>query len=889
MPLHVKARNFLRNLFRFHRADADLEEEVQSHLAMLIDENLCSGMSPQDARRAARIALGGIEQVKEQVREQRLGQWLHSVLSDCHYALRQLRKNPGFTAVAILTLALGIGANTAMFSVLQGVVLAPLHYLQPDRLVMIWENNPRLPRVYVSYPNFLDWQRSARSFQQMAAFTEQGVDLTGPGTPEHLDAKQISSEFFSTLGTKLALGREFSRDEDRHGAAPVVIISNRLWSNRFDASPQALGKSLTLEGVDYAIVGVTPLGFRLEDNADLYTPLGQSDPLILNDRAGHDGIFSVARLRSGVCVTQGQAEMSALQNALDHLYPEANRDLGIYLEPLKQEIVGDVGGTLLLLLGAVGLVLLIACANVANLLLARSAARAQEFAVRSALGASRARLVRQLLTESVLLSLAGAGLGLLIAVLGVRSVLAAAPQILPRSENIGVSAPVLLFTLAVSLAVGILFGLAPALKSWNARPQASLKEGGRGSSNVHHRAQSTLVIVQMALTLVLLVGAGLLFQTIRCLWNVDPGFNTQHVITFKVGVSHSLTSTASSIRVAYQQLIERIRQIPGVQAADFTSAVPLSGQGWTMPFWIGSQKPDSLQGAPRLVMSLTGPDYFRAMGIPLLRGRFFTAEDTTKSPCVMVIDNDFARRNFPDRDPLTQTLSAGFSPIGPCQIVGIVGHVRHWLLQDPTTYTQIQAYLSFYQDPDKWVPVNFPGSTIVVRTPLEPPTVLPAIKAAVQGAAGDQPVYDVQTIQQIVSQSMSSQRFPMLLLTAFAALALLLASIGIYGVISYSVAQRVHELGIRMALGAEQRSIFRLVIGQGLRLVLVGLGIGVSAAFLLTRLLSSFSHLLYGVGASDPVTFAAISIILTAVALLACYLPARRAASVDPMVALRYE
>jgi len=646
---------WLRRLWGRAQAEKQLAKELDFHVEQRIAGHVAAGMRPEEARRQARIEFGGMEAVKEDCREARRVHIIETLIQDVRYALRLLRKNPGFTAAVVLTLALGIGANTVMFSVVEGVVLAPLRYFQPDRLVMVWESNPRFPRVWVSYPNFQDWQRTARSFRQMAAFMERGVDLTGPGTPEHLNGKAISSGFFSTLGAELTLGREFSPEEDRHGGTAVVIISNRLWRDRFDGSPKALGKSVTLDGVGCTIVGVTPQGFRLEDAADVYTPLGRGDPLVLNDRAGHDGIFSVARLEPGVTVSHGQAEMSTIQNGLDRLYPDANRDLGIYIEPLKQEIVGNVGGTLLLLLGAVGLVLLIACANVTNLLLARSAARAREFAVRSALGANRARLVRQLLTESVLLSLAGAALGLLIAMLGVRSVLAALPESLPRSGNIDVNAPVLLFTLGVSITVGILSGLAPALKSWSIDLQASLKEGGRGSTSTHHRAQSSLVIVQMALTLVLLVGAGLLFRTIRRLWDVDPGFDTQHLITFKVGVSHSLTKTASSTRIAYKQLIERIRQIPGVQAADFTNSVPLSGQGGTMPFWIGPQKPASLQGAPRLAMFLTGPDYLRTMGIPLLRGRFFTPEDTTKSPCVMVIDSVFAHMYFPDSDPLARS------------------------------------------------------------------------------------------------------------------------------------------------------------------------------------------------------------------------------------------
>ena len=869
--------------------EQELADELRFHLENLIENKVGKGMAPEEARHSAMRELGGIDQIKEECRDVRRVNYIEHFVQDVRYGLRMLAKDPGFTAVAVLTLALGIGANTAMFSVIEGAVLAPLGYFQPDRLVMVWENNPRFPRVWVSYLNFLDWQRSARSFQQMAAFREEGVDLTAPGTPAHLNGKEISSGFFSTLGTELTLGREFSPEEDRHGGTPVVIISNRLWRNRFEGNPEALGKSVTLDGVDCTIVGVTARGFRLEGDADVYTPLGRSDPLILNDRASHGGIFSVARLEPGVTVSQSQAEMNTIQNGLDQLYPDANRDLGIYIEPLKQVVVGNVRGMLLLLSGAVGLVLLIACANVANLLLARSAARAREFAVRSALGANRARLVRQLLTESVLLSVAGAGLGLLIAMVGVRSGLAAVPGILPRSENIGVNARVLLFTLVVSIAVGILFGLAPALKSWNADLQPSLKEGGRGSTIAHHRAQSSLVIVQMALSLVLLVGAGLLFRTIRHLWNVNAGFDTQHLITFKVGVSPSVTKTASSTRIAYQQLIDRIRNIPGVQAADFTAAVPLSGQGGTMPFWIGSPKPASLQGAPRLVMFLTGPDYLRTMGIPLLRGRSFTPADTTQSPCVMVIDSVFAHMYFPDSDPLGQTLSAGFSPVGPCRIVGVVGHVKQWALNDSSTDVQNQAYFPLYQDPDPWVPLNYPDTTIIARTPIEPVTVMPAIKAAVYGAGSDQPVFNVQTMQQIVSESMSSHRFPMILLGLFGGLALLLASIGMYGVISYSVTLRAHEIGVRMALGAEKRQIFRMLIGQGLRLALAGLAIGAPVALILTRILSSFSRLLYGVGGTDPATYGGVCLVLGIAAFFACYIPARRAIRVDPMVALRDE
>ena len=811
-----------------------------------------------------------------------------SLGQDLRYALRQLRKSPEFTAVAVFTLALGIGANTAIFSVVEGVVLAPLHYREPDRLVMVWENNPRFPRVWDSYPNFQDWQRNAGSFQQMAALREQQIDLTFPGAASHIKASQISSGFFSTLGTELALGREFTPQENQPGGAPVVVISDHLWRERFGGRPEALGKSVTLDGVDYSIVGVAPPGFRLNLAADVFTPLGQLDPLILNNRGSHDGIFALARLKPGVNLPQTQAEMNTIQSRLDRLYPNDNRDLGIYVEPLKQVIVGDADQTLALLLGAVGLVLLIACANIANLLLARSAGRSREFAIRSAIGANRARLARQLLTESVILSLTGAGLGTLIAFLGIRSALPAMP-ILPRSENVSVNAPVLLYTLIVSLVVGILFGLAPALKSWSADLQVSLKEGGRGSTIAHRRAQSSFVVAQVALTLVLLVGAGLLFRTILHLWNVNPGFDTNNIVALKVGVSHSLTKTPSGTRVTYKQLIERIREIPGVQAADFTTAVPLTGEGGYLPFWLDSQKPESLQAAPRMGWFLTGPDYLRTMGMQLLQGRFLTEHDDTKSPCVAVIDSNFARAFFPDGKPIGHTITAGFAAFGPCAIVGIVNHVTYAGLQDSGPANQYQAYYSLYQDPDQWVPINYPDASIIVRTPLDAATLIPAIKAAVYQDSSDQPIYNVQTMQQIISYSMSEQRFPMILLGAFAGLALLLASVGIYGMISYSVTQRVQEIGIRMALGADKARVLRLFISQELKLVFGGIAIGSIGALILTRTLRSFSHLLYGVGSQDPLTFATVSIVLIALAALAGYIPARRATKVDPMVALRYE
>ena len=893
MPIISRVTSFLRNILGKRRNDRDLDAEVRGYADMLAEEMMRQGMKSDEARRSARIELGGIEQVKENVREVRAGAWFDSLFQDLRYGARMLRKTPGFTAIAVLTLALGIGANTAIFSVVQGVLLAPLPYREPDRLLMVLESNQRFQRDAISYPNFQDWQRSARSFEQMSALMiDQGFDLTGPGTPEHLDGDRISSGFFNTLGVNLTLGREFSPLEDRPGGPPVVVISDHLWRNRFAGRPDVIGQSVIVDGVDYSIVGVAPPDFRpLSQHADIYAPLAQYDLLILNARGSHDSMLSIARLNSGVSIAQAQAEMSTIQDHLDQLYPDADAGLGTDVEPLKQLLVGDVRGTLLLLLSAVGLVLMIACANVANLLLARSAARMREFAIRSALGARRERIAQQLLTEGVLLSLAGGVLGLLLTKWGVNLVLAAMPQSLPRTENIGVNSSVLLFAFGVSIVVGVLFSLAPAMKSSKDDLLASLKEGGRGSTSAHHRAQGALVIVQMALTLVLLVSAGLLFRTIRHLWQTNPGFDTQYVFAFKVGLSPSATKTGADVRASYLQLLDRIRAIPGVQAADFTMLVPLTNDDNDTPFWIGSQKPAVVQNAPRMLVFDTGPDYLRTMGIPLLRGRFFTPGDNVTSPCVAVIDNVFAQEYFAGQDPVGQTVTFGWAanPWGPCSIVGVVGHVKHWGLGNPGTSTEAQSYYPLYQSPDKLWPLVLSGLQIIVRTPLNAATVMPAIKAAVYGAGSDQTVYDIRTMQEIASESMSSQRFPMILLGAFAALALLLASVGIYGVISYAVTQRTHEIGIRMALGAEKSNIFRLVLAHGLQLALVGLAIGATAALILTRVVPSFSNLLYGVGASDPVTFVAVSVTLIAVAILACYIPAHRATRVDPMIALRHE
>jgi putative ABC transport system permease protein len=875
--------NRFTGLFRRNRLERELDEELQLHIELKTREIIEAGMSPEEARYAALRAFGGVEQKKEECRDAERLRWIEDVIQDLRYGIRQLRRNPGFTAVAILTLALGIGATTAIFSVIQGVLLAPLPYTQPGRLVMVWETTPNGKLHIASYVDFKDWQRTALPFERLAAVSWRGFDLTGSGTPERVEGEQVSSDFFRTLGIKPVKGRDFTSQDDVPGGAPVVIVSNRLWRERFSGKG-VLGRIVTLDGVDRTVIGVLPAGFRIWGQADVFLPLGQSRSLLFSIRTIHH-IIAIARLKPGVRITLAQAEMNTVQANLDRLYPYADRGFGITLMPLKQAMVGNVTEILLLLMGAVGLVLMIACANVANLLLARSAARTREFAIRSALGATRLRVARQLITESVLLSIAGSALGLGLAAWGVQPVLAVVPGSLPRSENIGMSIPVLIFAFGVAFGVGLLFGLAPAFRISKAGLEASLKEGGRGSRRSHHRAQSTIVIAQVALTLALLVGAGLLFRTIHRLWAADPGFDMQHLISFKVGLSPSFTTDGSTLRNAYQQLLGRIRMIPGVQSADLTVLIPLAQDENFGPFWVKSHKPASILDAPQAMYYWTGFDYLRVMGIPLLRGRYLGPQDTVNSARVVVIDTTLAQRFFPGQDPVGQTLYVVYW--GDARVVGVVGHVKQWGLGENSTHIQNQIYGSFYQLPGHWMRQFSEDSTsLIVRTPLNPPAIMPAIRKVVYGVGEGQPVYNVQTLREIASESMAWQRFPMTLLAAFSFLALVLASVGIYGVISYSVNQRTHEIGIRMALGAEKRDVLKMVVSQGLKLALIGVAIGIAVALALTRFLAS---LLYGVKPTDPLTFIAVSLILIAVALVACYIPARRAAQVGPMVTLRYE
>lgn len=777
-----------------------------------------------------------------------------------------------------------------------GVLLQPLPYRDPGRLVAVGESTPQFEMMSLSYPNLVDFREQSHSFEGLAGFNWQDSNLTGVGEPEHLSGKRISSNFFSVFGIHPVLGRNFEANEDHVGGGPVAMISAGLWKRRFGSSPDVIGKSITLNGKGYTIVGVVPASFEYRGKADAYTLLGQWDDSMAQLREVHPGIHAVGRLKRGVTVAQAQSEMSAIAAHLAQAYPKSNANHGATVRPLAQVMVSDVRSPLLILLGAVGFVLLIACANVANLLLARATTRQREMAIRAAIGAGRGRIVRQLLTESVLLALAGGALGLLVAEYGTQAVLATAPSGLPRMENISVDGWVLAFTLAVSLLTGIAFGLAPAFQTSRVDLSATLKEGGRSASAGHHRLRSALVVSETAASLVLLVGAGLMLRTIWRLGQVDPGFDPRHLLTFSIGLSPDNSSTPDKIRLAYKRLTDGIESVPGAQAAALGNNLPLAGDDSEIPLWVsGRPRPTAQSDMIWAQMYITSPGYSKAMSIPLLKGRYFTDQDAKDSQSVVVIDDVMAQGLFPGEDPIGRTL--GFADISgnmgnilnkPLEIVGVVRHVKHWGLDsDDSAKIRYEIYFPFVQIPDQFMAGLTQGMTLLVRTSVDPLSMVSTVKQRVaESGGGNQPAYGFQTMQQVVSDSFADRRFAMLLLGVFAGLALLLASVGIYGVISYTASQRTHEIGIRMALGAGSADVLKLVVRQGLILILLGIGAGFLAAFVLTRLMAS---MLYGVRPTDLVTFAGMSLLLGVVALLASYIPARRATKVDPMVALRYE
>ena len=817
-----------------------------------------------------------------------------ALLQDLKFAARMLAKSPAFTAVAVLTLALAIGANTALFSVVDGVLLNPLPYPQPDQLVTLHESKPNFNTGSISYPNFLDWQKDNHTLSAMAISRSYSFSLTGLGAAEQAQAQFITSGFFPILGVQPAAGRTFVPADDQRGAAPVALISAGFWKRKFGAAPDAIGKTLTLDGQQFTIIGVIPQNFDLMldsfSASEIYVPVVQWTNDMLFNRGSGLGFHGIGRLKPGVTIGQARADFAAISQNLAAAYPDVDKGIGASLIPFKQRMLGNVQSILLVLFCAVAFVLLIACANIANLLLARSTARMREFAVRAALGAGKSRLIRQLLTESILLGAMGGALGLLLASWGMRAALTALPDTLPRAGEIHIDMRVLLFTAAATLLAGIFFGLVPALKISRTNLQDSLKEGGRGSGGSHQRAHGILVVVEMALALVLLIGAGLALRTLVQLWNVDPGFNPRNVLTFGFSLSPStLRTSPAAIRESFRAAESAVSSTPGIQSVSLSwGAFPMSGDDEWL-FWLdGQPKPTTTNEMNWAIEYVVDSDYLKIMQTPLRSGRFFTARDDEHSPPVLVIDDVLARQYFPDENPVGKRL---FLDIGQsniqAQIIGVVAHVNQWGLDtDDTERLRAQLYFPFMQLPDPSMALAPTGMRMVVRTRGAAPGAFDSIRQSVQQVNSEQVVYGAQTMPEVISDSTATRRFSAILLGSFALVALLLSGVGIYGVISYLIGQRTHEIGVRVALGAQQSKVLCQVLGEGLKLAITGVVIGMAAAFGLTRLMSS---LLYGVSPTDPLTFTAVAALLITVALAACYIPARRAAAVDPMVALRHE
>lgn len=876
MSLFSKGESLLRNTIGKERTDRDLSEEVGSYVELLTEKKMKEGMNEREARHAAMIELGGVEQVKEEVRAGRTGFALETFFQDLRYGLRSLRKKPGFTLTAVIALALGIGANSAIFSVINGVLLRSLAYRDADSIVMVWEKNFQRGRSQnsVSPANFLDWKKQSVSFEQFAASWDTRVNLTSGGEPEEIQVQRVSVDFFSVLGVLPRLGRSFAREEDAPGANPTVILSDELWQSRFGGNPTIVGQTITASGRTLTVVGVMPPGFHfLNIQVKAWIPLAL-DPA--NDwRKQGRYLRSVARLKSGRTIYQAQAELDGIAKRLEQDYPDYNKSWGVNLVPMHEQIVGDIRPVLLVLLAAVAFVLLIACANVANLLLSRAASRQKELALRAALGAGRTRLIRQMLTESVLLAVMGGALGVLLASWGIRLLIALAPDNIPRLNEITIDPRVLVFTLAISLLTGLVFGLLPALQS--SRPDLSdaLKEGARGSTGGSRLFRNLFVVAEMALALVLLVGAGLMLRSFFQLHQVKTGFDTDNVLTMRVQLPMAKYREPQQRAEFFRRAQERLAALPGVKSVGAISYLPLTGLASSTVFNLATQPDLPPSESPGTEVRAITPGYFAAMGIPLLKGRSFDERDGADSR-VLVINETLARKYFPGQDPIGQRLIISWEPKVADEIVGVVGDVKETALAE-------EALPAIYwpHPREAYQFMNF-----VLRAAIDPATLSAAATKEIHGLDPDQPVADIRTLDQVVAKSIARPRFNALLLAIFAGVALVLASVGIYGVMNYSATQRTQEIGIRMALGAKPGDILRLVVGHGMKLTLAGIVLGVMASLALTRVMA---NLLFGITATDLPTFAAVSAVLATVALIANYIPARRATRLNPLIALRYE
>jgi len=828
---------------------------------------------------------------------------LTSLPQDLRYGFRVLAKSPAFSLIAILTLALGIGANTAIFSVVNGVLLNPLPFHQPEQLVSMFQKIKNFDNGSISYPNFKDWQRMNTTFAGMAAYRSTGFNLSGNGEPERLHGEMISAGFFEILGVNPIMGRTFTTDEDRIGANPTVMITEGLWQGKFGGRKDIIGQRMILDDVGRTIVGVIPSSFHLRIQNfqrggplnDVYVPVGEyNEPKFYGERAAGWGLDAIGRLKPGVTLQQAREDMERVSRDLTAAYPDVNSNKKANVLSLKDEMVGNMRPILFVLLGAVAFVLLISCVNVANLLLARSTARQNEFAIRIALGAGQPRVIRQLLTESLLLSLIGGALGLVVAKFGTTAALAAVPRTLPRAEDIGLDSRVLLFTFALSVLAGIIFGLMPAWKASQGSVSRQLIESGRALAGARGGAQSVFVIGEMAMALVLLIGAGLMIRTLVGLWRSDPGFNPKNVLTLELsGPASFKADSADSIRSAYRQIHDKLASTPGIEAVSLSGGAHPMGSDDENFFWvIGRPKPAHPGDYPMAIEYDVEPDYLKVMQIPLTRGRFFTAADNEHTSAVAVIDESMADKYFPSQDPIGQYIDLNTNPSAldkspNPQIIGVVGHVNQWGLDsDGPNALRAQMYLPLAQISDKELKRAGVASDVFVRLQSAGASNLTALRSRILEYNAGMVVHNPEDMEKTVADSISNKRFTMTLLGVFALLALLLASIGIYGVLSYMVGQRTKEIGVRLALGAQKFDVLRMVLKDGARMTLAGIFIGLVGALVLTRLMRT---MLYGVRPTDPLTFVSVAAVLGAVAMLACYVPAHRAMKVDPMEALRHQ
>jgi putative ABC transport system permease protein len=884
MPLLVKVRSFLRNFFFSRRVETDLDQEVQSHLEMLIEENIRAGMPLKEAQRGARIELGGIEQVKEQVREQRIGNWLHSVLSDCRFALRQLRKSPAFTTVAILTLALGIGANTAIFSVVNGVLIRPLPYPESDRLVELMRGQNSGNDETVEASKFLFWRQQGRVFEAMAAFDifGTGFNLASGGQPEHVTGMRVSADFFRVLGVRPAIGRDFTAEEGAPGGVNVSVISNNLWKQQFGGDTSITGKSISLNGEAYTVVGVMPGGFESRPSADVWVPLR---PVFNPQNDGGPLFIVLGRLKPGATLKAAQSDMKRVGEHFRTDFPDfMGKDETVTVVDYQEHMVGDVRRALLILLGAVGFVLLVACANVANLLLSRATGRSKEMAVRVALGAGRSRLVRQLLTESTMLALVGSGLGLLFSKCCLLGLLQMAPGSLPQFSTTHIDQHVLGFTLGLAFLTAVVFGLAPTLQMSGTELNDSLQEGGgRTAGSVHHtRLRDVLVVMEISVSLALLVGATLLIRTYANLREINPGVDPRNVLTVKLSLSGSKFETTSATWEFLRKVVDRTESLPAVDAAAFVTVLPLE-KGPDQPFQIEGLRDSEYRDAQFRAIT---PDYFHAVGAPLLQGRYFTQADNAQSPGVVIINEVLARQYFRGRSPIGEHLTiTGGAVTGTVAIIGVAGAIHEDGLDNPPPPTLFVPAAQLV-DPFTRLMNKVVAASFVVRAKAAPMSIVADVQKELLAYDATVAAFNFRSMESVLAGSIVRQRLNMLLLGTFAAMALMLSAVGLYGVISYAVTLRAREVGIRMALGADQSDVLGLIVKQGMRVIVIGVAVGVGLALLSTRLISS---MIYGVRPTDPATLGSASLGLVVVAFLATYIPARRATKVDPMVALRYE